>query len=173
MRGGGWRVKHDSLKLWLRKLLLWAGIPVVCEVFNLFASSIPQAGLSRIERGRKRQGLVPDFKLQGERGPEETLCELKCVNACVTWYPRNPREEDNSRAVDRRADGLTEVYCIKARDTDLLYCGTPKPNRAKGGEPQPIRQVGLVETQLLTFGRVTGWVFGDGGRSARRFVGWC
>jgi hypothetical protein len=71
------RVKHDSLKLWLRKLLLWAGIPVVCEVFNLFASSIPQAGLSRIEQGRKIQGLVPDYKLQGEQGAEEMLCELK------------------------------------------------------------------------------------------------
>ena len=129
MRGDGWRIQHDSLKLRLRKLILWAGVPVVCEVFNLFASSIPQTGLSRIERGWKRQGLVPEFKLQGKKGAEEMLCDLKCVNA----YPRNPREEDKSRAVDRRSDDLTEVYRIKARDTDLLYCGTQGLRRPKEG----------------------------------------
>ena len=91
----GCRMCLDSLKLRLRKLLLWAGILVVCVVFNLFTASIPQAGLSRIERGR--QGLVPDFKLPREKGAGETLCELKYVNACITWYLRNTREEDKSK----------------------------------------------------------------------------
>ena len=166
MRGDGWRIKHDSLKLRLRKLCLWAQIPVVCEVFNLFSSAIPQAGLSRLERGRKRQGLVPDFKLPGERGGGEILCELKCVNACVTWFPRNPRPDDNLRAVDRRADGLTEVYRSKAKDVDVLYCGTPKPQKAKKGQPQPVRQIGPVETRLLPYGRVNGWVFGPWGEAS-------
>ena len=35
------------MKLCLRSLLIWAGIPVTCEVFNLFADCIPQAGLAR------------------------------------------------------------------------------------------------------------------------------
>ena len=51
MAGDGWRKRHDSLKLLLRRLLVWAGIPVDCEVFNLFASSIPQDGLNRLEGG--------------------------------------------------------------------------------------------------------------------------
>ena len=40
-----------------------------CEVFNLFTHLIPQEGLSRMDRGRKRQGLVPDFMMEvaGER----------------------------------------------------------------------------------------------------------
>ena len=164
MKGDGYRIKHDALKLRLRALCLWAGIPVVCEVFNMFSSCIPQAGLSRIERGRQRQGLVPDFKLQGDQGVGETLCELKCINACVTWYPRAPRLED--RAVDRRADGLTEVYAVKARDVDRLYCGTQKPPRARRGAPQPVRQTGPVETKLLTYGRVNGWVFGAWGEAS-------
>ena len=75
------------MKLRLRGLLVWAGIPVVCEVFNLFASCIPQAGLSRIERGRRRQGLVPDFKLRGEEGEGDILCELKCMSASESRYP--------------------------------------------------------------------------------------
>ena len=29
--------------------------------FNLFAGLIPQQGLTRLERGRKRQGILPDY----------------------------------------------------------------------------------------------------------------
>ena len=75
MRGDGWRRRHDAIKMRLKSLLQWAGIRAECEVFNAFADVIPQQGLSRIERGQRRQGLVPDFKLEGERGGEETLCE--------------------------------------------------------------------------------------------------
>ena len=39
-----------------------------CEVFNMFAHLIPQEGLSRIERGCKRHGLVPDFMLEFKDG---------------------------------------------------------------------------------------------------------
>ena len=74
MRGDGWRVRHDAVKLRLRGLLTWAGIPSTCEVFNLFADCIPQEGLSRIERGRRRQGLVPDFMvLEGPGGKEHSV----------------------------------------------------------------------------------------------------
>ena len=41
MAGDGWRKRHDSLKLLLRRLV-WAGIHLDCKVFNLFASSIPR-----------------------------------------------------------------------------------------------------------------------------------
>ena len=47
----------------------------MCEVFNLFASCIPQAELSRIERGQRRQGLVPDFKVRGEEGEGDILVQ--------------------------------------------------------------------------------------------------
>ena len=43
VEGNNWRKRYDSIK-------------VQWEVFNLFAHLIPQQGLSRIERGRKRQG---------------------------------------------------------------------------------------------------------------------
>ena len=47
----------------LYRLCVWAGLPCELEVFNLFSRHIPQAGLSRIERARDRQGMVPDFKI--------------------------------------------------------------------------------------------------------------
>ena len=75
MKGDGQRRRHDALKNKVKSLLQRAGVRAECEVFNAFADAIPQQGLTRLERGRRRQGLVPDFKLEGERGGEEILCE--------------------------------------------------------------------------------------------------
>ena len=166
MRGDGFRKRHDAMKLHLRRLLVWAGIPADCEVFNLFAAVIPQEGLNRIERGRKRQGLVPDFRLQAEEGGGDVLCELKCMSASNTRYPL-ARRRDGMRAVDKRAEGLTADYQATARRTDWQYCGTPRPPTVQQpGEPQPVRQIGPVETKLNTFGRVNGWVFGAWGEAS-------
>ena len=164
MRGDGWRSRHDKMKLCLRSLLIWAGIPVTCEVFNLFADCIPQAGLARIERGRRRQGLVPDFKIQGEQGEGDVLCELKCMSASASRYPHNPR--DGIRAVDRRADGLSADYARKAVKVDQEYGGTPVPGQRIPGAPAPPRVVGRVEARLLTFGRIHGWCFGAWGEAS-------
>ena len=158
MKGDGPRRRHDAMKLVIRGLLTWAGIPTVCEVFNLFADCIPQDGLARIERGRRRQGLVPDFKLRGKGGEGELLCELKTMSACKSRYPLNP--QPGVRAVDRRAEGLTADYARKARNTDREYGGTPRPPPPQQGIQQPPRVVGRVEARLLSYGRVRGWVFG-------------
>ena len=115
MRGDGWRTRHNAMLLRIQKLFRWAQMPVVFEVFNLFAACIPQEGLARIERGRKRQGLVPDAKVPGEKGEPATLCKLKFISASKSRYPRNPRPRDGVRGVDRRAAGLTECYASKAR----------------------------------------------------------
>ena len=67
MKGDGWRTRHDSVKMMLARLLKWAKVSFQCEVFNLFAHLIPQEGLSRLERGRKRQGLgqISCWRLKG------------------------------------------------------------------------------------------------------------
>ena len=70
------------------------------------------------------------------------------------------------RAVDRRADLLTSEYQTKARQKDWEFCGTPRPAQARPGDPQPVRQLGPVETKLNTFGRVQGWVFGAWGEAS-------
>ena len=92
LRGDGWRTRHDQVKRRLLSLHKWAGIEVECEVFNLFSGLIPQHGLSRLEAGRKRQGLVPDFRIREPRaqgrGGDETLvlAELKVITSCPTRY---------------------------------------------------------------------------------------
>ena len=159
------------MKLRLRRLLLWGHMSVVCEVFNLFASCIPQDGLSRIERWRKRQGLVPDFKLPGEEGGGETLCELKCMSASVSRYPRNPRPVDGNRGVDRRAERLTENYARTVREVDRKYCGTERPPPRRRGVPQVVAEVGPVKTRLKTYGKIKGWVFGAWGEASEEVHG--
>ena len=59
--GDGFRTRHDATKLLLR-----AGVPIVCEVFNLFSDCIPQEGLNRMESGRRRQVLVPVQEMGSE-----------------------------------------------------------------------------------------------------------
>ena len=84
-------------------------------MFGLFSHLIPQEGLSRIERGRKRQAMVPDFKLEvpsSTGGKVSKLAELKVINCCPTRY------SPGDRAVDKRAKLLQGEYRKKARDTD-------------------------------------------------------
>ena len=155
VEGDNWRKRHDCIKMMLSKLMRWAKMPFQCEVFNLFAHLIPQEGLSRMERGRKRQGLVPDFllELDGERGQKkDELAELKVICCCPSRYnlippPPHP-DRESVKAVDRRARVLTEEYTKKARDVDRAYGGVVEGT------------VGRVQRKLVDFGEVRGLVFG-------------
>ena len=147
LKGDGYRKRHDLVKNFLFRKLRTTGIQTECEVFNLFAREIPQEGLARIERGRTRQTIVPDFKIsipQAGGRNEPQLFELKVVSSCPTRYIRNPRPE--GRAVDRRANLLQGEYTAKARKADRRYGNTPEG------------QVGRMEQKLLSYGRVRGLV---------------
>ena len=122
-------------------------MPVQSEVFNLFSRFIPQEGLSRIEIGRKRAAIVPDFKFPGwKQGEDSFLAELKCLSSNPSQYPRNPHP--STRAVDRRASGLTAEYINKAKKCDRDHCGTQEG------------QIGPVQTRLQSFGEIIGFCFG-------------
>ena len=105
----------------------WAGLEAEVEVFNLFAGSIPQEGLSRMERGRKVQSIVPDMRIsipeEGNTVPR--LHELKIISSSRTRYAPHRQGQEATRAVDKRARELNQEYILKARNTDRQYCGTP------------------------------------------------
>ena len=110
--GDTWRIKHDTVKSELNRLCTWSKLPAVCEVFGLFSHLIPQEGLNRMERGRKRQGLVPDFQLLvpcPTGGKVSRLAELKVINCCPTRYTLGAR----TKAVNRRANLLQGEYSKK------------------------------------------------------------
>ena len=150
--GDTWRIRHDTVKIELNRLFFWSSMPSTCEVFGLFSNLIPQEGLNRLERGRERQGMVPDFML-GMKNPTggkvNRLAELKVINCCSSRYPLGKRD----KAVDKRANMLQGEYRRKARDADRIYGGHIGEN------------VGPVERKLLQFGDVIGLVvgaFGEG-----------
>ena len=131
-----------------------------CKLFGLFSNLIPQEGLSRIERGRKREAMIPDFQLEvpcPTGGKVSKLAELKVINCCQTRYAPG----DGDKSVDKRAKLLQGEYKKKARDADRKYGGT-----AEG-------TIGPVETKLLQYGDLQGLVvaaFGEGSEDLHRLV---
>ena len=148
--GDHWRKRHDKFKMMVHRLCVWAGLDCEVEVFNLFAGSIPQEGLSRMERGRKLQSIVPDLRisLPNEDNLVPSLHEIKIISSCPTRYAPHRRGQEATKAVDIRANQLHQSYVAKARATDRTYCGTPD------GE------MGPVERKLATMGEVEGLVVG-------------
>ena len=151
--GDHWRRRHDMIKHVIYRLCLWAGLPCEQEVFNVFSRHIPQAGLSRIDKARDRQGMVPDFRISLPIGgePRQVLHELKCISSSQSRY--NPSWE--VRGVDKRADQLHQEYVAKARRADQDH----------GGVVPGV--VGGVERKLLTFPQVEGLVFGNWGEASQ------
>ena len=128
-------------------------MPATCEVFGLFSHLIPQEGLNRLEKGRARQGMVPDFLIEM---PSQTgvktrrLAELKVINCCPSRYSSG----DKVKAVDKRANLLQGEYRRKAREADHVY-----------GETVP-GQVGPVERKLQQYGEIVGLVVGAFGEAS-------
>ena len=136
----------------LYNLCKWAGLPAEMEVYNLFSRLIPQQGLTRYERNRKRQAIIPELHIVIPVGRESksVLQEIKVISVSQTRY--QPTWEE--RGIDRRADELHNEYVNKARRVDTLYC-----------ETQP-GQVGPIEAKLLSYERVRGCCLGLSGRPA-------
>ena len=131
--GNGHKARHDEMKVALLQKMKWAGMAVRCEVFGLFSRDIPQEGLARMERGRKRQGIVPDFLLPGGGGGgDATLADLKFITGTVGRYPRNPRPlEEPRKSVQRRAILVDKEYQRHAISLDVKFCGVPRAGRGE------------------------------------------
>ena len=97
--GDSFRTRHDTVKTLLNSFCVTSGIRAECEVYGLFKDLIPHQALEEegcLERGRGRQGLLPDFKIEvptpdGE--PTERLAELKVIGAVfkgtLQWSDKN------------------------------------------------------------------------------------
>ena len=122
------------------------------EVVNLFSGLLTQQGLSRIDKARDHQAIVPDFwiVLPKEGSPTPVLHKLKCISANRTRYLVTQAK----RAVDKRAEDLHDEYVSKAQQADQLY-----------GLVEEGRQ-GRVERKLLSFPKVEGLVFGNWGEAS-------
>ena len=151
--GDHWRVRHDNVKMAIHSLCVWARLPVTVEVWGLFSHLIPAEALTRMEKGRKRQAIVPDFRLtmpSPTGGSFSQLAELKIISCCESWYPVGSKV----RGTDRRANGLQQEYRKKAKKVDQEVLGLP------------VDQRGPVERRLDEFGTVLGLCFGAWGEAS-------
>jgi hypothetical protein len=111
-------------------------------VFGMFRNIIPVEALSEeegLERGRGRQGLLPDFRLELPSPavePELRLAELKICGAVKRWYPRDGNLARRKSGVERRSAVLPEEYRKPLALLDQKYHNT-----------QPC-QVGPLERRL-------------------------
>ena len=163
LTGDHFRKRHDAYKMRLFRLCQWAGLDTEVEVFNLFSGVIPQSGLSRMERGRKIQSIVPDLRITipVEGNPTPSLHEIKIISSSKSRYFPHRQGQEAVRAVDQRASQLQHEYLMKARSTDREYCGTPVDN------------TGPVETKLASLGEVKGIVvgaFGEGSQPLHNLI---
>ena len=94
---------------------------------------------------------------------DATLADLKFVSGTEHHYPRNARQrrqEQATRAVDRRAVAVNQEYKRHAVLIDTKYCGTPKAARGQ------LQAEGPVQRRLASFGTVEGWCFGVWGEAS-------
>ena len=135
-------------------MLKWPSIHCASvEVWGLFSHLIPAEALTRMEKGRKRQAIVPDFRLTMPTptgGSISQLAELKIISCCESWYPVGSKV----RGTDRRANGLQQEYRKKAKRVDQEVLGLP------------VDQRGPVERRLDEFGTVLGLCFGAWGEAS-------
>ena len=151
--GDHWRQRHDKMKMKIHSLCIWARLPVTVEVWSLFAHLIPQEALNRMERGRKRQAIVPDFRIEmpsATGGTIAQLAELKMISCCESWYTPGSRV----RGTDKRANGLPASYRRKARKVDQEVLDIEREER------------GPVERRLEEFGELLGLCFGAWGEAS-------
>ena len=103
--GDLFRIRHDMVKTVINSFCLTSHLRAECEVYGLFRDLILVEALGEeedLQRGRGRQGLLPDFRLEipspaGE--PEYRLAELKMIGAVPKWYPRSGNLARSKRGV--------------------------------------------------------------------------
>ena len=133
--GDSWRKRHDSVKIHITAEATLHGVPVDCEVYNLFGDLLPAAleeEGGELQWARARQGKVPDFKflLNTPEGPVPRLAELKVIGAGKTLFPRG----EKGLGVERRAGKLTKEYESVLRGYDVRFHGAAPMVR---GQPEP------------------------------------
>ena len=109
-----------------------------------------------MQRGRARQGIVPDFKFLSitPAGPTPSLAELKLIGAGRTWYPRGTA----GSGTERRARELVTAYERSLWKLDTRYFGTAPRRR---GQPDPAP--GPLVQRLRGYGRLRCLVAGPWG----------
>ena len=147
MTGDGWRRRHDASKWNIYDLLHRCQISIDCEILGIFASCIPQISPFHGLSVRKRQSLVPDFKIPATPPRDDHFGELKCVGFTKSHHTQVTIQE-RCGAVNLRAKQIGPEYRSKTRTADRKYNLTPQGT------------IGPVESRLMSYGHIAELVIG-------------
>ena len=103
MRGDGFRLRHDGIKMKIKSLLQWAGVRAKCGVFNEFAGLIPQQGLNRAV-DRRAAGLTADY-LRKARNIDQQYCGTPAP-------PPGPGNQQQPRAIGVWGGARMVLWCV-------------------------------------------------------------
>ena len=82
--GDSFRHRHDKVKTVLNSFCLASNLRMECEVFGAFRDLIPIQALEQedegLQRGRGRQGLLPDFRIELPSSQGEPQVRLEKVS---------------------------------------------------------------------------------------------
>ena len=153
--GDSFRHRHDKVKTVLNRFCLTSNIRAECEVFGAFRDLIPVQALEQeedgLQRGRGRQGLLPDFRLELPTPLGQStfqLAELKFIGAAGRCYPRSGTCARRKRGVERRAALLPGEYRRPLEKLDRKYYQVQQD------------QVGPLVRRLHSYGPLIGLVVG-------------
>jgi hypothetical protein len=158
MKGGGQQRLHNSAVTCMAKAARSAAVATKTEVPNIFRGAMPPraaaamdaADAANVRQDRPRFGYVPDLHMFLPPAKEENsgaaharLLEVKTILG-KSRYTTAPA---GARAVDTRAERLTDEYARMLHRKDMEWCGT-----AEG-------TTGPMEAVLRSHGRLRGLVF--------------
>ena len=154
LAGGGWTARHDEIKWALHKRMKMARLGSVCEVTNLFKTSLKQDAMEDLQQvpRRERQGMVSDFLFTLEDG-ERILGDVKTMTA-GDKYAQAAKNKRNW-AVKLRQGRVKRECQSQAKRLDMKYNDTST------------NEVGPCETKLRNYGRVRGLIFGAYGELSK------
>ena len=139
----------------LNRFCFASNIRAECEVFGAFRDLIPVQALEQgddgLQRGRGRQGLLPDFRMELPTPLGQStfqLAELKVIGAAGSCYPRSGPCARRKRGVERRASKLPGEYRRPLEKLDRRHHG------AQQGQEGPLVR------RLNSYGPLIGLVVG-------------
>ena len=119
--GGSWTRRHDRAKGVLSSLAVYSGLSFECEPYSLFATTLPQRPLHRLQGHQARQGLRPDFLFllpNAEGNLQQVIADVKTVSlGSKDLYKPGL---SGAQAVKLRADHIAGEHRRTARKLDLV-----------------------------------------------------
>ena len=116
--GGSWTRRHDRAKGAISSLATYANLSFECEPYSLFAATLPQRPLHRLQAHQARQGIRPDFLFHlpnADGNLQQIIADVKTVS-----LGNKSHYKPGYKAVELRASEIGGEYRRTAKKFDRV-----------------------------------------------------